>query len=53
MEKDVPILVDSLLESIEVELILDEFLADLAEETVILETTEPLDPSHIHILAEL
>jgi hypothetical protein len=47
------VLVDPLFESVEVELVLDEVLVDLAEEEVVLEAAEPLDPPHVDVLAEL
>ena len=43
----------SFLESVEVELILDEILVNLAEEEVVFKPAKPLDPSHIGVLAEL
>jgi hypothetical protein len=49
----VRVLVDSLLESVEVEVVLDELLVDLAEEEVVLQPAEPLDPPHVDVLAEL
>lgn len=53
MWRGVRVLVDPLLEAIEVELVLDVVLIDFAEEEVILESTEPLDPAHIDVFAEL
>ena len=47
------VLVDSLLESVEVEVVLDEVFVDLAEKEVVLEAAEPLDPPHVDVLAEL
>jgi hypothetical protein len=47
------IFIDSLLESVEVEFILYVILVDLAEEQVVLKSTEPLNPSHIDILTKL
>jgi hypothetical protein len=42
-----------LLEAVEVELVLDEVLVDFAEEDVVLEAAEPLDPADVDVLAEL
>lgn len=53
MWRGVRVLVDPLLEAVEVEVVLDEVLVDLAEEEVVLESAEPLNPPHVDILAEL
>lgn len=42
-----------LLETVKIELVFDEIFVDFAEEDVILEAAEPLDPSHINVFAEL
>lgn len=44
---------DPFAQAVEVELVLDEVLGDLAEEEVVLQPREPLDPPHAHVLAEL
>jgi len=49
---EVRILGDPFLESVEVELILDEFFVDFAEEEVVFQPAEPLDPPDVDILAE-
>ena len=41
------------LESVQVELIFDELLIDLAKEDVVLQSAEPLDPADVHVLTEL
>jgi hypothetical protein len=53
VERYLLVFVDSLLESMEVELISNEILADFTEEVMIFDSTEPLNPSHIDVLAEL
>jgi hypothetical protein len=40
-------------EPVEVEVVLDEVVVDLAEEVVVLKSAEPLYPPHVDVLAEL
>lgn len=44
---------DCFFEAIEVELVFDEILVYFAEEAVVLESAEPLDPAHVGLLTEL
>jgi hypothetical protein len=53
MSNGVRVLGDSFFESVEVELIFDEVFVDFAEEAVVFQSAEPLDPAHVHLLAEL
>lgn len=53
MIRCVRVFIDSLLESIQVELVLYVILVDLAKEQVVFKPTEPLDPSDIDIFAKL
>lgn len=45
--------VDSLFEPVKVELVFDEILVNLAEEAVIFEAAEPLNPADVYIFAKL
>jgi hypothetical protein len=53
MERGVLVLGDPFLESVEVEFIFDVFFVDFAEEDVVLEAAEPLDPANVDVFAEL
>lgn len=47
------IVIEFLLDAVEVEVVADEFVVDLAEELVVFEVAEPLDPAAVGLLAVL
>ena len=52
MSIDLLIFNDSFLEAVKVELIFNEVFIDFAEEAVVLQAAEPLDPAYVCLLAE-
>ena len=47
------VFVDFFFESIEIELVFDEIFVNFAEEDMVFESAEPLNPSDVDVLAEL
>lgn len=53
MFREVLVFSDSIFKTVEVEVVFDEVIVDFAEEVMIFQSAEPLNPAHVDVLAEL